>query len=306
MSPGRPRTPSPLAARPGRPAPAEIVERRDALLAAIASGVWRTEPAPIEQMLDGVRVLRFQPPGARRGVVLHLHGGGFRIGCPEMIGPFAAALAQRCGVEVVLPAYRLAPEHPFPAGLLDAQAVLAALWREGDAPLIISGDSAGGGLAAGLTALTAPAPRLCGLVLLSAWLDLTCENPSYPANADTDPLFSLASARLAAELYLQGLSPRDPLASPGFADVSGFPPTFVSLGVGEVLADDSRNFHRALRAAGVETTLLEVEGMDHVAVTRGLALPGAAETFAALAGFIDQLIEAPGASTRGGVIPSSR
>lgn len=275
--------------RAGRPAPPEILERREAMLAALKAGAWRTERVPIEATLAGVRVLRFQPPGARRGVVLHLHGGGFRIGCPEMVGPFAAALAARCGVEVVLPAYRLAPEHPFPAGLVDARAVLAALRQERAGPLIVSGDSAGGGLAAALTALSAAdAPRLCGLVLLSAWLDLTCASASYEANADTDPLFSLGAAQLAAELYLQGLSPRDPLASPRFAAVAGFPPTFVSIGTGEVLADDGRGFHQALRAAGVEAALLEVDGMEHVAVTRSLALPGAAETFDALAAFIDQ------------------
>ncbi|CAN7339477.1 alpha/beta hydrolase [Phenylobacterium sp. LjRoot225] len=278
-----------LEARAGRSAPLEVVERRKAMLGAVDGGVWRTERAPIVETLGGVRVLRFQPPAARRGVVLHLHGGGFRLGCPEMIGPFSAALAERCGVEVVLPAYRLAPEHPFPAGLVDARAVLAALRREGAGPIVISGDSAGGGLAAGLTALSLDEGHgPSGLVLLSPWLDLTCESACYQANADTDPLFSLGAAQLAAELYLQGLSPRDPLVSPRFADVAGFPPTFVSVGSGEVLADDGRGFHQALRAAGVEASLLAVDGMDHVAVTRGLTLPGSAETFEALAGFIDR------------------
>lgn len=279
--------------RSGRPAPAELAARRAGMAGAIAGGTWRTDPAPAELVLDGVRVLRFRPAGPARGLVLHLHGGGFRQGCPEMVGPYAAALAERCGVEVVCPAYRLAPEHPFPAGLNDAAKVYRALRREGGGPLIVSGDSAGGGLAASLTALvtsegTAPA----ALVLLSAWLDLTVTAESYQANAATDPLFSRESAESAAELYLQGHAPTDPLASPLLAPLAAFPPTLVNFGDGEVLADDSRAFHAALRAAGVSAELHSVAGMDHVAVTRGATLVGAPETFATVTGFIDRVVGA--------------
>lgn len=280
--------------RRGRPAPADLAARRDGMAGAIAAGTWRTTPAPEETLLDGVRVLRFRPPGAApRGVVLHVHGGGFRQGCPEMIGPYAAALAVRCGVEVVCPAYRLAPEHPFPAGLNDVHAVYRALWREGAAPLIVSGDSAGGGLAAGLTALAvAEQAAPAGLILLSAWLDLTVAAGSYWSNAATDPLFSQESAEAAADLYLQGHAATDPLASPLFAALDGFPPTLVSVGEGEVLADDSRKFHAALRAAGISAELRPVAGMDHVAVTRGLTLPGSPETFEAVAAFVDGVTRA--------------
>lgn len=279
------------AERPGRPAPADIAARREGMAGAIAAGTWRTDPPPEELTLDGVRVLRFRPRGPARGVVLHLHGGGFRQGCPEMIGPYAAALAERCAVEVVCPAYRLAPEHPFPAGLNDAAKAYRALRREGGGPLIVAGDSAGGGLAASLTALVASqgdAPA--ALILLSAWLDLTVTAESYAANAASDPLFSRESAEAAAELYLQGHSPHDPLASPLRAPLHAHPPTLVNFGEGEVLADDSRAFHAALQAAGATAELHPVAGMDHVAVTRGLTLPGAPETFAAVTGFIDRVL----------------
>ena len=76
--------------------------------------------------IGGVRCLRFSPSGNPRGTLLHMHGGAFRIGCPEQIAPFAAALAEACAVTVICPAYRLAPEHPFPAGLNDGYAVLRA------------------------------------------------------------------------------------------------------------------------------------------------------------------------------------
>ena len=287
----RPQALKPPAERAGCPAPADLAARREGMAKAIAAGTWRTTQAPEEAVLDGVRVLRFRPAGSARGVVLHLHGGGFRQGCPEMIGPYAAALAERCGVEVVCPAYRLAPDHPFPAGLNDAAKVYRALRREGGGPLIVAGDSAGGGLAASLTALAASEGNgPAGLILLSAWLDLTVTAASYEANAATDPLFSRESAASAAELYLQGHPPADPLASPLFASLESFPPTLVSVGEGEVLADDSRAFHAAVEVAGVTAELHPVPGMDHVAVTRGLTLPGSAETFAAVAAFVDRTI----------------
>ena len=277
--------------RPGRPGPPDLLERRRGLAAAMAAGYWRTDPAPVEVTLDGVRALRFEPPEPPRAVVLHFHGGGFRIGAPEAVAPFAAALAARSMVTVICPAYRLAPEHPFPAGLRDAHRAMTTLQAASAGPLILSGDSAGGGLAAGLTVLSVSARApVAGLALLSAWLDLSLASACYEDNAATDPVFSRASAIEAADLYLQGAPARNALASPLFADLAGFPPSFISVGSGEVLADDSRRFHAALLAAGATSTLSEIPGMEHVAVTRGFQLPGAAETFQGLADFIGRVI----------------
>lgn len=277
--------------RAGQPATPELLARRDAITAAMDAGVWRTDPPAQESMIGGIRSLRFMPPGESRGTVLHIHGGGFRLGCPEQVGPFAAALAKRCDVTVVCPAYRLAPEHPFPAGLADALTVMMALTDSTRSRLVVSGDSAGGGFAAGLAALSAGhAVRLAGLALLSPWLDLRVNSSCYEDNAASDPLFSAESAREAAALYLQGLSPNTSLASPLLDPVESFPPTFINVGDGEVLADDARRLHDKLRAAGIPALLQIVEGMEHVAVTRGLALRGAAETFAALGTFIDEVL----------------
>jgi acetyl esterase/lipase len=276
--------------RPGRPAPPDLAERREMMARMLQAGTWNVKGQRSET-LAGVRVLRHAPPAARRGRVLHMHGGGFRQGAPEMVAPFAAALAARCGVEVVCPAYRLAPEHPFPAGLDDAYAVALALRAEGDGQLILSGDSAGGGLAAGVAALcVAEGVKLAGLVLLSAWLDVTVTSASYRSNSATDPLFSETSAQEAAELYLQDFPAEHPLASPLFGNLAGYPPTLVSVGAGEVLADDSRTFYERLRAAGAPAELHEIPGMEHVAVTRDMSLPGAAETFAAVVAMIERIL----------------
>ena len=113
--------------RTGQNAPPDLLARREALATAIRAGMWITKPPPQEVILRGIRTLIFRPARKSRGTVLHLHGGAFRLGCPEQVGPFAAALAERCGVTVVCPAYRLAPEHPFPACLSDARTVIMAL-----------------------------------------------------------------------------------------------------------------------------------------------------------------------------------
>jgi len=279
--------------REGYAATPEIAERREQMGAGIAAGIFATKKPADETPLAGRRTMRFAPQGAPRGYVLQLHGGGFRIGRPEFEAPLMERLAERCQVATAIPQYRLAPEGPFPAGLNDALAALKALSEEaGDLPLIVGGDSAGGGLAASLGVLSQAglAPKIDGLVLLSPWLDLTVTAPSYAANADTDPLFSKESADIAAELCLQGFDPKHPLASPLFAELTSFPPTLISVGTGEVLRDDALRFHEKLTALGAQVELSAIDGMQHVAVVQSPDLPGSAETFEALAAFVDGVI----------------
>jgi len=285
------------AERQGRAAPPDLAERRAQMGAAIATGAFATKAPPREEPLGGLRCLRFDPPGKPRAHMLQLHGGGFRIGRPEFEGPLCEALVERCGVAVAVPQYRLAPEAPFPAALNDALAALGALAAEaGGGPLILSGDSAGAGLAASLALLSAAgqAPAIDALVLLSPWLDLTVTASSYATNADHDALFSTESAGVAAELYLQGHDPRDPLASPLLADVVPVVPTLVSVGTREVLYDDSTAYASRLEGAGTPVELCAVHGMSHVAVVRDMALPGAAETFEAICRFVSRAIEHAG------------
>jgi acetyl esterase/lipase len=260
--------------------------------AAVEAGAWKTARPPLQETFAGLRTLRFKPDGMPRGYMLQLHGGGFRIGRPEFESFFAEALAVHCGLEVVVPQYRLAPEGPFPAGLADAWSALESLSTEaGGAPLIVGGDSAGGGLAASLGVLATGqgSPRIDGLVLLSPWLDLRVSADTYASNA-SDPMFSKESADIAAELYLQGFDPTHPLASPLLAPVTSFPPTFISVGKGEVLYDDSRLFHDKLTGLGVVSRLCAIDGMEHVAVVRALDMPGAPETLAAVIDFVEPIL----------------
>lgn len=276
--------------RSGHPLPPDLAAMRAQMAAQRDAGVYRTDPPPQEIALGRRRALRLAPE-APRGRVFHLHGGGFRNGVPEMEAPYADRLMRAAGVEVVLPEYALASDHPFPAGLNDAWAALRDYADQApDLPLIVSGQSAGGGLAAGLAVLAAERDLpLAGLVLIAPWLDLTVTAPSHERNRASDPLFSPESAARAAGLYLQGGDPRHPLASPLFAPLAGLPPTFIAVGTGEVLHDDAARFHERLGEAGVPSELLAVEGMEHVAVTRDPEGVGAAETFARIVGFVNAI-----------------
>lgn len=280
--------PGRLEERPGIAAPQALLARRSASAGALPrhpDAECRLGEAP------GIRCLRFNPEGAARGTVMHWHGGGFRLGSPEYAAPFAQALADACGVEVICPEYRLAPEHPYPAGLNDGVAAIEGALALGVGRLILSGDSAGGGLAASLAGLCANRGiPLAGLVLLSPWLDLSLGAGSFASCADTDPLFSLESATEAAGQYLQGHPSADPLVSPLAMSPARFPPAYVSVGEGEVLRDDSVALHRRLTDAGRRAKLTLVPGMEHVAVMRDSQATGSRQVFAEVCDFVTAAI----------------
>lgn len=280
--------PGRLGERPGTPSPEGLRARREAAAAALArhpEAECRLGEAP------GIRCLRFNPGGAARGTVMHWHGGGFRLGSPEYAATFARALASACDVEVICPEYRLAPEHPYPAGLNDGVAAIEGALALGVGRLILSGDSAGGGLAASLAGLCANRGiPLAGLILLSPWLDLSLGAESFVSCADTDPLFSLGSATEAAAQYLQGHPATDPLASPLALSPARFPPAYVSVGEGEVLRDDSVALHRRLTDAGRRAQLTLVPGMEHVAVMRDSGATGSQQVFAEVCDFVGSAV----------------
>ena len=254
------------------PTPPELAARRDAIAAAPAAArtpgveVTRSEYGGVSCVVCTPARAPHLPRTPRpRHTIVHFHGGGYRLGSPEQSTPFATRLAAATGSRVVAVRYRLAPEHPFPAALLDATAAYGAVLDDAPDGVIAAGESAGGGLAAALTLACVAAgvavPR--ALLLLSPWLDLTVSAGTYAANAATDQLFSAASAAEAAAMYLQGHDPRDPLASPGFGDVAAFPPTAVFAATGEVLLDDALTLVHRLAVAGVEVRAVLRPGVAH-------------------------------------------
>lgn len=201
-------------------------------------------------------------------VLLHFHGGGYSMcSCITHRG-MVARLAGACGVRAFLPEYRLAPENPFPAPVEDALAVYRALLHEGVAPqnIIISGDSAGGGLA--LVALVSlrdggePLPSLA--ILFSPWTDLALTGESLTTRAKADPWLVRRAPEIQAARYCGDNDPRNPLISPLYADLRGLPPILIQVGGDEIVLSDSTRFAERAREAGVDVSLDIWPGMWHI------------------------------------------
>lgn len=210
--------------------------------------------------LGGVRGWWARPrPYDAHSAILHLHGGGYVIGSAACQRSFASQIAARAGIPAFVVDYRLAPEHPFPAALDDAEAAFNALAAAGYERIALVGDSAGGGLA--LAMITATHihcdPHIAGAVLFSPWTDLALTGDSMRTRADVDPLLSREWLDTAASLYLGSRDRRDPQVSPLYADLSGLPPTLVHVGDDEVLLDDSTRL-------GDHVELHVWQGMLHV------------------------------------------
>ena len=280
-----------LASAPVPPPPASIQELRARIEGAMAGLPLAEGTSAVDVDANGVAgIVCTRDGGEADPWLVYFHGGGYRICSAAAYRAHGSHLAAACRARVLLVDYRLAPEHPFPAAVEDAVAAYRWVLDQGVAPgrVVFAGDSAGGGLSAALllAARDAGLPLPGGAVVLSGWVDLTNSAGSYAANAETDRLFSLASAEEAAGLYLQGQDPTQPHASPRFGDWSGMPPLLVMNGSGEVLADDSVALTDVARAAGVTVTHTVYPDMPHVWQTHYPAFPEAVQAVEEMAGFI--------------------
>jgi acetyl esterase/lipase len=218
----------------------------------------------IEDVTMGpVAGLRALPPGGAKGrSILFLHGGCYVAGSPRASAGLAGRLALDTDAEVIVPAYRLAPEHPYPAAIEDATAAWGWMLttRREAARAAFCGEGSGGGLALG-TALAArrvglPVPRAC--VLFSPWSDLGQSAQTFRAKADDDPVLSRSLLDACAAAYLGARAARETgLASPLHADLAGLPETLIHVGSEEVLLGDADTLLKALRSHGV-TAVLEI------------------------------------------------
>ena len=220
----------------------------------------------VRTTVGGVPALDVQVDGADGdSVILYLHGGGYVIGSARTGANLAAPLSRRTGLPAVSLDYRLAPENPFPAAVDDALAAYIAL-QEGGRDVLIAGDSAGGGLALA----TILAARRQGLrlppaaVVFSPWTDLTLSGASMDARSDQDPLFSREHFDAYVDAYLAGHDPKDELASPLLADLTGLPPLLIQVGSAEVLLDDSLRLAARAAEQEVDVSLDVVAGAPHV------------------------------------------
>lgn len=231
-----------------------------------------TSPLPkgttvVERTLNGVRAdVLTVGSGRPTSVVVHFHGGGYCLGSARMVRAWAAHVSAQAGCQVVMPDYRLAPEHAHPAALDDAGAVLAALSSEvAPTSIVVSGDSAGGGLALSLLlAMREDGRNLpAGCILLSPWLDLGRDRRADRTGVHKDVLLSPAWLEACATAYAGDSKLADPAVSPLLGTHDGLPPLLIQAGTDELLAPDSEELAASASVAGVDVTYTKWPRMWH-------------------------------------------
>ena len=247
---------------------------------------------------DGRTVPALQINAASQGpIILYFHGGGYGFGSPRTHKALVAWLCRYTGHQAVLPRYRLAPEHPFPAALDDALTAYRALMdRPGG--VILGGDSAGGGLALALLGEIARLglPQPIGSFCLSPLTDLSFSSETVRANATREVVLPAERAAELALAYLDGVDTADPRGSPLHAGFAGANPVWIAVGDTEILLDDSRMMAARLEDQGVSVTCVIEHDLPHVwPLFRGL-IPEADRTLHEVAGWIRSLSPRQGGS----------
>ncbi|WP_062993279.1 alpha/beta hydrolase [Nocardia anaemiae] len=230
-------------------------------------------------------------PNLNAGAVLYLHGGGYAVGSLATHRSLAARLAHETGCAVYVLDYRLAPEHPFPAGLDDAEsAFLELVGNIGYRPeqIALSGDSAGGGLslatAQRLIAEHGHTPAALGLI--APWVD-----PNRAPDKFRDLVINRAWSRACAAAYLGDGDDKDTGYAPLHGELRGLPPTYVQVDVSELLHPQCVEFVTALRAAGVHASFTESKGLWHVAQLQAALVGPAAAALTELADFLRKAVQ---------------
>jgi acetyl esterase/lipase len=251
-----------------KPRPAGFAERRERL-DAIGSSAPLARDINLEPIdANGVPAEWSLVPGSDASrVLLFLHGGGYCSGSIVSHRGMVTEAGRAAGARTLAVAYRLAPEHPFPAALEDARAAYGFLLDQGIAPskVAIGGDSAGGGLTLALmTVLRDAGQPLPGCAwLVSPWVDLQMTGASLAEKAQVDPLISKPYLEELASAYLAGTDAANPLASPLQAELAGLPPLLVQVGSAETLLDDAVRITRRAGAADVQIKLEIWPHMTH-------------------------------------------
>jgi acetyl esterase/lipase len=230
----------------------------------LPAGIKRTSVT-----LGGVPTERLSPgDNEQQRAFLLLHSGGYSAGTAADHAALAAHLAVTADATGYVPEYRRAPEDPFPAAVDDAMRAYRGLLQAGlpSETIVVAGDSAGGGMAVAVAqqATAQGLPKPAGVYVISPWADLTQSNASYDARGPYDPMLSRASLQDRAGMYLNGVDPRCPIASPVFGDFADFPPLLVHVGADEVLVGDGVELARQASLAGSDVTLRVWPRMIHI------------------------------------------
>jgi acetyl esterase/lipase len=274
-----------------------VVERSRRRLERIARlGGTRERGVRFERRtIGGVPVEVVTPAASRPGVcVLYVHGGAFALGSPRTHRSITRHIALATRARAIVPEYRLAPEHPYPAALTDLLAVYRALPDEGVDPkrVVCAGESAGGNLVVALghahnsEGATLPA----GLVCLSPWADPACTGESLAKHRELDTMVPVEAMPLAARMYAGAHDLRTPTISPLYGDFRGLPPLLVHVSSSEVLYDDGLRVVRAAQEAGVDAELRVWPLVPHAFPAFVDILPEARAAVAEIARFVERVV----------------
>jgi epsilon-lactone hydrolase len=301
-----------------------------ALIAAPFSPIWNTHPKSAqewkalvqtlaEQTLKGLPALREKmtvtfEPGVIAGVkvftvmpsevsavnrnrlLLHVHGGGYVLGPGEAGLPEAILMAAHGHIKVISVDYRMPPDFPYPAAMDDAMAVYKEVLKTTDAKHIgIFGTSTGGGmtLAMVLRAKAEGQPIPAAIAPGTPWSDMTKTGDSYFTNDMIDNVLVSNDGWLgeAAKVYANGHDLKDPMLSPVYGDLRGFPPTILTTGTRDLFLSNTVRVHQKLREAGVVADLIVFEGMSHAQYLRDPDAPESEEHFTQVTAFFERFLE---------------
>jgi acetyl esterase/lipase len=251
-------------------------------------------------VIGGVKVFIVTPPDIpeanRNRLLVHVHGGGYVFGPGEAGLPEALLMAGRGHFKVISIDYRMPPDFPYPAAMDDAIAVYKEVVKTTDAKKIgIFGTSTGGGmtLAMVLRAKAEGLPLPGAIAPGTPWSDMTKTGDTYFSNEVIDDVLVSNDGWLgdAAMLYANGHDLKDPMLSPVYGDLKGFPPTILTTGTRDLFLSNTVRVHRKLREAGVVADLIVFEGLSHAQYLFNVDAPESKEYFAETAAFFDKYLE---------------
>ena len=273
-----------------------VPSRAEQLAAAERIGESTTEPPAVDYddvMAGTVPAQWVTPEGAdARRVLLYFHGGGYCFCSMHSHRKLVGHLARAAGCRALNVDYRLAPEHPHPAALHDAFAVYRWLIATGveAADVVVAGDSAGGGLALALLvkARDEGLPLPAAGVLCSPWVDLAMTADSITTRAEADVRQDPAGTKWCAQLFLAGQDPRDPYASPLYADLTDLSPRYIQAGDWDILVDDAHRIADRARRAAIDVRLDLFPEMLHAHQIWAGNMPEADDAVARIGDYVRQ------------------
>ncbi|WP_120499679.1 alpha/beta hydrolase [Roseovarius sp. EL26] len=269
---------------------ARVFERKAKLLFPSPKGS-RFEDCSLGHGGRSLSTIHVVPQVAKTGpLILYFHGGGYVFGSARTHRSMVARLVHETSLPAYLPDYRLAPAAPFPSAVEDALLAYQAVMAH-PAGVILGGDSAGGGLALSLLGeiLRQGLSKPVGVFCFSPLTDLSFSGDSLRKNARSEAVLPASRVQDMAQLYLNGVDPKTPTASPLYADFTGAPPVWLAVSDQEILLDDARRMTEKLQQDGVEVTKVLEHDLPHVWPLFEAYLPEARATLHAVSKWISSL-----------------